>query len=96
MGIRAPIEHVWAFDNILPDLSGTGHLHWTIQAFAWITDDGQLQDVVTVQVEAPTEDAAIARAQAIIQRENYRVALVAETCSLDPALRPVRAADDGR
>lgn len=67
----------------LPPTDGTGHLHWTIQAFSEWGDNGTTIDVVTVEVEAPDEPTAIARAHIIVERNNYRVAAVRESCSLD-------------
>ena len=62
---------------------GTSHLHWTVQAFHHIDEStGGLADVVTIHVEAPSERAAILRAQVIVQRANYRVAAVDEICKV--------------
>lgn len=78
----------WAL--MLPDervpTSGSGHLHWTIQAFMVAGPGGELRDVVTVVVEGRNEPEAISRAQEVIERLHYRVQAVSEICSLDEAL----------
>lgn len=81
----------WDFRDpeTLPPVEGSGHFHWTISAFQRSGDDGMMFDTVTVDVEAPDEELAIARAMRVIQRNYYRVSSVRETCSLDSALRGV-------
>jgi hypothetical protein len=85
----APQRFFWHYApaDERPEVEGSKHLHWGITAFAEWAETGELRDSLTVEVEAPTEELAIARAQAIVVRPEYRVAWVRESCSLDPELR---------
>lgn len=86
---NAPAMISWPLDleaATANDPGGSSHIHWTIVAFHRSEDD-RLLDTVTVTVEAPTEEQAIARAMMIVQRANYRVSAVQEVCSRDAALR---------
>lgn len=69
-----------------PRTTGTNHLHWGITAYQSLAEDGLMRDSLTVEVEAPDEQAAWARAMEIVERAYYRTSWVRESCSLDPAL----------
>lgn len=77
----------WEQRDGMPETTGTGHLHWVIQAYTQRMPNGSLNDVVQVSVEAPDEEHAIARAQAIIDRPLYRVISVSEACSFSAEFR---------
>ena len=79
----------WPYQDALEAVqtAGSGHVHWTVQAFGQVNTDGSMTDVVTVSVEAPDEESAIARAAQLIKRPGYRIAGVQEVCSKDEALR---------
>ncbi len=82
----------WPYDGKPLEVAGTDHLHWVINAFVRYDEaTDRMIDMITVEVEAPTEALAIARAQRIVPRPLYRVASVRETCSLDRDLREARA-----
>lgn len=83
----APEVIHYPYQEARPSVGGSNHLHWTIQAFSRLQDDGGMSDVCTVNVEAGSEAEAVARAQDILQRAYYRVAAVNEICSKDSALR---------
>jgi hypothetical protein len=63
------------------------HFHWVVQAFSKADDEGRLYDLVTITVEGPDEQAALYRAMQVVPRNLYRVLSVAESCTLDEALR---------
>lgn len=81
----------------IPPTLGSGHVHCTITAFHDVNTDGGLSDASSIDVEVNISEArevglsieqyAIARAQALIVRANYRLASVRETCTLDTALK---------
>jgi len=80
-------EHIyWPFKIERPETSGSGHFHWGITAFSKL-EDGNFLDSLSIEVEAPDEETAIARAQDIIIRPNYRVSWVREACTKDAALK---------
>lgn len=53
-------------------------LVFVVQAYANHTPMGALEDVVTLELFADSEKAAIARAKTIIERAYYRVSSVIE------------------
>lgn len=63
-------------------IEGSGHLHWTITAYMEFDREKGFMDSVMVEVEAPDERRAIARAMAVIERAHYRVSAVRESCPL--------------
>lgn len=69
-----------------PETTGSGHVHWGITAFMSLEGD-TFRDSVTIEVEAASEQEAVARAQELIERRHYRVSWVREVCSKDEALR---------
>lgn len=72
--------------------AGIDHLHWGVLAFVELTNDGMtFSDAVNLEVEASTEQEAVARAMNIINRPNYRISFVREACSLDPTVRKLAA-----
>lgn len=72
-------------------VGGSGHIHWTIQAYqSRNRETGGMDDVLTVEVEAANETEAIWRAMEIIQRNAYRVTSVRESCTLDPTVREAK------
>lgn len=76
------IIYPWTVMDDRPEVDGTCHFHWTIQAFQ-DKDGTTLNDVVVVEVEALSEQLAIARAMTVLQRNYYRVMQVREACSAD-------------
>lgn len=71
-----------------PSAGGTGHFHWQVVAFNEYDKVREIfVDSLTVNVEAPTEQLAIIRAQEIIERRWYRISNVTETCEFDPNLK---------
>lgn len=84
----APEVIRFAYQAERPVTAGTGHFHWTIVAFSeYDRERGQFLDSVSVEVEGPDEQAAIARAMTILVRAYYRVASVREACSADVSVR---------
>lgn len=83
----APQMIMWPYQEERPETEGTMHLHWGITAFHSVLEDGTMRDTVQIEVEAPDEEAAIARAQEIIVRPYYRVGWIREACSIDPSLK---------
>lgn len=88
----APQVIMWPLadeDTILEnDPGGSNHFHWVVTAFHDYEENlGNFRDTVTVNVEAPSEETAIARAMKIVKRANYRVSSVTEICSKDSLLR---------
>lgn len=82
----APETIMWPYEEQHPETSGTNHFHWTIVAFTR-HDGDTFKDSVIVEVEADSEEGAIARAMTVIQRPYYRVSRVGEACSRDPNIR---------
>lgn len=80
-----PSRFYWQLDTDAEKPQGTNHIHWGVTAFAEWAENGAMSDSVQVEVEAPDEPTAIARAMAIIQRPNYRVTWVRESCTQDLA-----------
>lgn len=78
-----PSQFFWPFaeEEERGETTGTGHLHWTITAFARSGDNGEMFDAVVIEVEATDEQAAVARAMTILERPFYRVSTVRESCS---------------
>lgn len=70
----------------LPETRGSGHIHWGVLAYHHL-EDGQFTDSCLIEVEADNEQQAIARAQQILTRANYRISWVRETCTKDAALK---------
>lgn len=69
-----------------PDTFGSEHFHWTIIAHRGVSGQSFV-DSIQVEVEGPTEQAALARAMDIVLRPYYRVSRVFEVCSKDKALK---------
>lgn len=86
MSPAAPEHIYWPYNPDRPETTGSGHFHWGITAFSKLEDD-TFKDSLTIEVEAPDEESAIARAQDIIVRANYRVSWVREACTKDEALK---------
>lgn len=86
---NAPSVISWplADQSELPETRGSGHIHWGITAFHHMDEEGTFQDSCSIEVEADDEVQAIARAQQLIQRANYRVSWVREICTKDTALK---------
>lgn len=79
-------------DALEVETIGSGHVHWTIQAYAGYGPNGTLLDVVQIAVEAPDLSSAIARARQLYpEGQVYRVASVNEACTLTDGLREVKA-----
>lgn len=84
----APEMIRYPYEAGVPAPVGTGHLHWTITAFGDLDrETGNMRDSVVVEVEAPDEQGAIARAMMVLVRPYYRVSAVRESCSVDRELR---------
>lgn len=95
------ISWPWQEQDDRMETVGSGHLHYSIQAYHSATEEGGLTDVVPLNVEVNLADVpdgpetlairaemyAISRAQTILQRRNYRVQSVTEICQKDTALR---------
>jgi hypothetical protein len=73
--------------DALPQTHGSNHRHWGILAYYDIDANGNFTDTSQIEVEAENEPEAIARAQLIITRANYRVSWVKEICTKDAALK---------
>lgn len=81
----------------LPDTHGSGHIHCTVVGFRDVTPEGNLTDAINIEVECnladindectSIEELAIARANKLLQRQNYRLVSVRESCSLDDAVK---------
>lgn len=84
---NAPAIISWPLSDELPETRGSGHMHWGITAFHHVDEQGAFTDSCQIEVEADNEVQAVARAMQIIQRANYRVSWVRETCTTDPALK---------
>ena len=51
---------------------------WIVQGFDKIHDDGKIDNVVTFEVYAKTEEEAIKRAEQLIKKDHYRIQSVIE------------------
>lgn len=84
---KAPTVLSYPYTPDRPTVGGTQHFHWTIQAYRSMDNEGNMQDVAIVRVEAPNEMMALARAMDVLERNEYRVVSVDEICSKDTALK---------
>lgn len=86
-------EHLYVpFTEDRPPTEGTNHFHWVISAFhSWGGEDGsRMNDSIVVEVEAPDEQSAWARAMEIVQRPYYRTNSVSESCALTQDMRKAK------
>jgi hypothetical protein len=58
----------------------TKHLHWTIQAYDEMLENGSMTDVTTIRVEETTQAKALGAAKKIFKARHYRMADVTEIC----------------